>query len=52
MSWISRLNKILAGWPDAALTWLLAGLSVFGLIVAFFGKPALKAFVAAYWLFP
>lgn len=52
MNLIARLDKVLAGWPDAGLTWLLIGLSVFGVAVALAGKPSLKAAVAAYWLFP
>lgn len=52
MSWILKLDKALQGQPDAVLTWLLTGLSVIGLAVAWLGKPALKAFLAAYYLFP
>ncbi len=52
MSFLTHLDKALAGWPDTALTWALVGLSLFGLVVAFFGKPSWKAAVLAYWLFP
>lgn len=52
MSWILKLDRALAGQPDVVLTWLLTALSVFGLAVAWLGKPALKAFIAAYFLFP
>ena len=52
MTWLTRLDKALAGWPDGILTWLLVVLSLGGLLVAWKGKAALKAFLIAYWLLP
>lgn len=52
MSWILRLNTLLRGAPDTLLTWLLIGLAVVALLVAFYGKPVLKAAVAAWMLLP
>jgi len=52
MSLITKFNKMLAGWPGAALTGLLIGLSAIGLLVAWRGNPELKAALAAYWLLP
>lgn len=52
MSWLLKIDKALAGAPDQILTALLLGLAAVSLIVAFVGKPALKAAVAAWFLFP
>lgn len=52
MSWILRFNHWLSGWPDKSLTVLLIILAAIGVVVAFWGPPALKAGLAAYWLLP
>lgn len=50
--WMRDLNRALAGWPDATLTWILTGLSLLGLTIAWLGKPALKALAILYAIFP
>ena len=50
--WFHDLNVALAGWPDATLTWILTGLSLLGLTIAWMGKPALKAVAILYAIFP
>ena len=47
-----RLNRALAGEPEAVLTLLLLGLVAFGPGVALRAPPAVKAAVIAYWVFP
>lgn len=52
MSLIKDFDKLLAGKPDKFITILLVGLSLFGIVVALYGSPAFKLFLAAYFLFP
>ena len=52
MNLIAKFNQALAGLPDRALSILLAAVSLFGLAVAIFGQPLLKAAVAAWFIIP
>lgn len=52
MSWIMGINRALSGWPDTALTWLLTGVCIIGLVIAWCGKPGLKAFMLAWFALP
>lgn len=49
---IGRINQSLQGWPDYYLTIFLLALAVFGVVIALFAPPVLKAGVIAYWIFP
>lgn len=52
MSLILKLNKMLSGWPDTTLSWMLAIIAGVALLVAWRGNAALKAAVAAWMLLP
>lgn len=52
MSFLAKLDKLLAGWPDMALTWTLTALGLFGILVAWLAPAPFKAFLAAYFLLP
>jgi lysylphosphatidylglycerol synthetase-like protein (DUF2156 family) len=49
---IAQLNDKLKGLPDYTLTAILFTVSLFGMLVALFGEPLLKAGVAAWFLAP
>lgn len=46
------LEQALEGWPDTALTWLLVGLALLLLLIAWRGKAMEKAIVAGWVIFP
>ena len=52
MSFLTKLDKILAGAPDQILTALLIGIAAISLLIAWRGQPAVKAFIAAWFLLP
>lgn len=52
MGFLTKLDKRLAGEPDAFLTFVLLLLSVFGFAMALYGTPTLKAAIIAYWVLP
>lgn len=47
-----QMQTALQGWPDSALTWLLVGLALALLIIAWRGSALEKAIVAAWVVFP
>ena len=47
-----KANHWLEGKPDSFLTVLLLIIAVFTVLIAFIAPPALKAIVAAYFVFP
>lgn len=52
MGLLAKLDRRLAGEPDAFLTFVLLLLSLFGLAMALYGPPTLKAAIIAYWVLP
>lgn len=49
---IKELDQQLEGLPDVALSWLLIGIAIFAVIVALYGRPVLKAALAAWFIAP
>jgi len=49
---ISQLNESLKGLPDRTLTIMLIAVCLFGIVVAIWGPPILKAAVAAWFIAP
>lgn len=52
MSLIKEIDRDLEGLPNNALTWILAGIGVFAIIIAFVGNPSTKAILAAWLIAP
>lgn len=52
MSFLTKLDRILAGWPDKILSGLLLTIAAFCVLLAWKGKAAIKAFFAAWFLLP
>lgn len=52
MSFLIKLDKILAGAPDKILTALLLTMAGIAALIAWRGSAAMKAFVAAWFLLP
>lgn len=52
MSFLTRLDKVLAGAPDAILSALLYAVAGVAVLIAWRGQPAVKAFIAAWFLLP
>lgn len=48
----AQMQTALKGWPDSALTWLLVGLALALLVIAWRGTALEKAIVAAWVIFP
>lgn len=49
---LDRLNSTLQGYPNELLTLLLVALGLFALVIAFGATPAMKAFVATWFVAP
>ena len=49
---IKQIEAALEGEPDNILTLILLGIAAFTILVALFGKPVLKAAVAAWFIAP
>lgn len=47
-----QMEQALEGWPDAALSWLLVGVALFLLFVAWRGSAIEKAIIAGWVVFP
>lgn len=52
MSLVKKLDDDLAGMPDNTLTYILIGIAVVTVIIAFTGNPTTKAIVAAWLVAP
>lgn len=52
MSFLAKIDKILAGWPDRLLSGILLSIAAFCILIAWRGSATLKAFFASWFLLP
>jgi len=52
MTLVKEIDRDLKGVPDRTLTWVLLGIGVFTIIMAFTGNPSTKAILAAWLIAP
>lgn len=52
MSIITSLDNDLKGLPNQTLTWVLVGIGILAIIIAFVGNPTTKAVLAAWLIAP
>lgn len=52
MSILSKIDRDLEGAPNKTLTYILVGIAIAAVGIAFFGSPTLKVIAAAWFIAP